>query len=68
MEDKNRRRCTHRWVLSEPSLNSVSGTCRNCGAHRTYPSVLELYQSTPDYQELDRKNVVQSMELAAAGE
>ena len=62
MEDTTSRRCTHRWVLGEPTMSTVSGVCRYCGAHRTYPSVLELHQATPDYAELDRKTVVRSLE------
>ena len=68
MEDTTSRRCTHRWILGEPTLNSVSGVCRNCGAHRTYPSVLELRQTTPDYAELDRKTVVRSLEVTTLSE
>ncbi len=68
MEDTNSRHCTHRWILGEPTMSSVSGVCRNCGAHRTYPSVLDLRQATPDYAELDRKNVVRSLEVAALSE
>ncbi len=65
MEDTTSRRCTHRWVLGEPTMSTVSGVCRNCGAHRTYPSVLELHQPTPDYAELDRKTVVRPLETTA---
>ena len=65
MEDTTSRRCTHRWVLGEPTMSTVSGVCRYCGAHRTYPSVLELHQATPDYAELDRKTVVRSLETTA---
>lgn len=65
MEDATSRRCTHRWVLGEPTMSTVSGVCRYCGAHRTYPSVLDLRQATPDYAELDRKTVVRSLEGTA---
>ncbi|MCH7698153.1 MAG: hypothetical protein IH865_04350 [Chloroflexi bacterium] len=68
MEDTTSRRCTHRWVLGEPTMSTVSGVCRHCGARRTYPSVLGLHQSTPDYAELDRKAVVRSLEAIALGE
>ena len=68
MEDTTSRRCTHRWVLGEPTMSTVSGVCRYCGAHRTYPSVLELRQATPDYAELDRKAIVRSLEATATVE
>lgn len=68
MEDTNRKRCTHRWVLGEPTINTVSGVCRKCGRRRTYPSVLEMYQAAPDYVELENKHIVQSFELVASGE
>ncbi len=68
MEDTTTRHCTHRWILGEPTMSSVSGVCRKCGAQRTYPSVLDLRQSTPDYAELDRKTVVRSLEVTAMSE
>ncbi len=60
--------CTHRWVLGEPSLSTVSGVCKHCGLHRTYPSTLEVRESTPDYAELDRTRTIRSIEIAALGE
>lgn len=49
------KQCIHRWVLSEATMRNVQATCRRCGAHRTYPSAIELdyYQSVPNYDELD---------------
>ena len=68
MEDTTSRRCTHRWVLGEPTMSTVPGVCRKCGAQRNYPSVLDLRQTTPDYAELDRKTVVRSLEVIAMSE
>ena len=68
MENTTNRHCTHRWVLGEPTMSTVSGVCRYCGAHRTYPSLLELHQSAPDYAELDRKTIVRSLEATAVFE
>ena len=68
MEDTHYANCTHRWVLGEPNLSTVSGVCKNCGLHRTYPSALEVRESTPDYAELDRSRTIRSIEIAALGE
>ncbi len=68
MDDTHTTSCIHRWILGEPTMNTVSGVCRKCGAHRRYPSTLQLYEATPDYAELDRSKVVRSLELASSGE
>ncbi len=68
MGDMRNANCTHRWVLGEPNLTTVSGVCKNCGLHRTYPSTLEMRESTPDYAELDRSRTIRSIEIAALGE
>ena len=68
MGDTNYTYCTHRRVLGVPNLSTVSGVCKNCGLHRTYPSTLEFRESTPDYAELDRSRTVRSIEIAALGE
>jgi hypothetical protein len=49
------KQCVHRWVLSEATMRDVQATCRRCGAHRTYPSAIELdyRQAVPNYVELD---------------
>jgi len=54
------KQCVHRWVLSEATMRDVQATCRRCGAHRTYPSAIELdyYQAVPNYDELDDSVVV----------
>lgn len=51
MMDSHTRTCTHRWVLGEPERGGIQGTCRRCGAHRTYPSGLEPIeeQAGPDF-------------------
>jgi len=53
MHGRNPADCTHRWVLSEPQPNSIQGVCRRCGAHKRYPSVLELPESYSDRPEAD---------------
>ena len=68
MGDTHNTNCTHRWVLGEPGLNTVSGVCKHCGLRRTYPSTLQMYEATPDYAELDRSRTVRSIEIAALGE
>ena len=68
MGDTHYTNCTHRWVLGEPSISTVSGVCKNCGLHRTYPSTLGMHESTPDYAELDRSRTIRSIEIAALGE
>jgi hypothetical protein len=49
------KQCVHRWVLSEPTMRDVQAACRRCGAHRTYPSAIQLdyRQTVPNYVELD---------------
>jgi hypothetical protein len=49
-------------------MNTVSGVCRNCGAHRNYPSTLELFEATPDYAAADRSKIVRSFEVASMSE
>lgn len=39
--------CTHRWILGDPRLGKVEGLCRRCGAQRSFPSALELFDATP---------------------
>ncbi len=68
MDDTHTTSCIHRWILGEPTMNTVSGVCRKCGAQRRYPSTLQLYEATPDYAELDRNKVVRSLEIASMGE
>ena len=68
MGDTYYTNCTHRWALGEPTLSTVPGVCKNCGLRRTYPSTLELRDSTPDYAELDRSRTIRSIEVAALGE
>jgi hypothetical protein len=50
MESRTRT-CTHRWVLGEPERGGIQGTCRRCGAQRTYPSGLEPIEeeAVPDF-------------------
>lgn len=54
MEQPRTTACIHRWVLGEPTWESVPGVCRRCGAQRNYPSGLEIAEAVTDYQELDR--------------
>lgn len=68
MEDLATKQCTHRWVLGQPGLGGINGICRRCGASRLYPSTLDLYEHTPDYDEHDRKQIVRSLEATAIGE
>ena len=61
--------CIHRWVLSEPSLQTVRGVCRRCGAHRTYPAGLEYYpQAFTEYEELDRSRPLLAKDAASLEE
>jgi hypothetical protein len=53
VEEHRSTQCTHHWLLSEPDMGSVQGTCRRCGARRTYPSSVEIPEAIPDYEELD---------------
>jgi len=55
-------------VLGQPGLSGIPGTCRNCGANREYPATLELFETTPDYEEADRTSIVRSLEAATLGE
>ena len=68
MGDSHYANCTHRWVLGEPNISTVSGVCKNCGLRRTYPSTLGMRESTPDYAELDRSQTIHTIEIAALGE
>jgi hypothetical protein len=55
--------CVHRWILSEPSRGSVRGTCRRCGAHRSYAAGIEL---PPPPEDEDDEVVLDLPALAAA--
>lgn len=33
--------CAHHWVLGQPRLGMIDGTCRKCGEVRVYPAVLD---------------------------
>lgn len=52
--------CIHRWVLGEPTMDKVYGTCRRCGAQRTYPSGLEIPEAVTDYEELNPRRLLRS--------
>ncbi len=52
MGRNQRASCIHRWVLGEPQYGTVDGTCRRCGARRSYPSGPEFPEAVPDYEEL----------------
>ena len=68
MDDTHTTSCTHRWILGTPTMSTVSGVCRKCGAQRSYPSTLELYEATPDYAAVDRNQVVRSFQVASMAE
>lgn len=68
MQGRQSTPCIHRWILSEPRQGSIEGTCRRCGARRTYPSGLEFPEPVSDYEELDRGRPVLSMETASLEE
>lgn len=57
--------CIHRWVLGEPRNGKVEGSCRRCGAHRTYPSGLELPDTVPNFEELTASRPVLSAATVA---
>lgn len=62
MHGRNPADCTHHWVLSEPKPHAIQGVCRRCGAHKNYPSVLELPERLSDAQQSEAEIPV----LAAA--
>ena len=62
------RPCTHRWVLGEPTLDSVQGICRRCGARRSYPAGLEYYEAAVDYAELDQGRLRVATDSASPAE
>ena len=33
--------CRHHWLLGQPEAGVVRASCRNCGAVRDYPAVLD---------------------------
>jgi hypothetical protein len=68
MEDTTNNGCIHRWVLGEPGLGGISGSCRNCGASRLYPASLDMYEHVPDYDEQENNKLVRSLELTTLGE
>lgn len=68
MERQPSGACIHRWVLGEPTLETVSGVCRRCGARRTYPSALEHTGAVTDYEELDRNRLRASLEAKSREE
>ena len=45
--------CIHRWLLGEPHRGTIEGTCRRCGARRTYPSGLEMPEAPLNAEEPD---------------
>jgi|FLYL01.1.fsa_nt_gi hypothetical protein len=53
--------CIHHWVLTEPNEREVRGTCRRCGARRTYPVVVEVPDAAPE-DEVVPASVVAAME------
>jgi len=57
--------CVHRWILSEPSKGSISGTCRRCGAHKRYPAGIEL-PPPPEEDEEEEEEVLDLPALAAS--
>lgn len=36
--------CRHHWVLGQPREGVVPGRCRQCGAEREYPAVLDDFE------------------------
>lgn len=59
--------CVHRWILSEPSKGSISGTCRRCGARKVYSSGIQPLQPPPEDSE-DEEEEVEVLEGAALAE
>ena len=35
--------CRHHWLLGQPANGWIEGHCKNCGAVRSYPAVIEDY-------------------------
>jgi hypothetical protein len=58
--------CVHRWILSEPSRGSVNGTCRRCGAQRSYPAGIQLPPPPEEPEEEEEVVVLEGPALAAS--
>ncbi len=52
--------CVHRWILGEPTMQSVPGVCRRCGAQRSYPSGIEIPEAVPDHTGLNQLSTVRT--------
>ena len=65
MEETSSITCVHRWILAEPSMGSISGTCRRCGAKRSYPAGIEP-PPPPAEDEEEEEVVVEEMPALAA--
>lgn len=57
--------CVHRWILSQPSRGSISGTCRHCGARKNYPAGIQL-PPPPEEDEEPEEEVELDLEALAA--
>jgi len=60
--------CVHRWILGEPTMQSVPGVCRRCGAQRSYPSGIEIPEAVPENKELNQLTTVRTSESASPRE
>ncbi len=56
--------CIHRWILSQPSKGSISGTCRHCGARKNYPAGIQL--PPPPEEDEEEEEVELDLEALAA--
>jgi hypothetical protein len=65
MDRQRTSSCTHRWVLGEPTLTSVPGVCRRCGARRAYPAGLGFHEALVDHEELDHRRLRVAIDAAA---
>ena len=58
--------CIHRWILSEPSKGRVTGSCRRCGATKSYPAGIEMPPPPQEPEEEEEEEVLDVPELAAS--
>lgn len=58
--------CVHRWMLSEPSKGSIRGSCRRCGAQKSYPAGIELPPPPEEGEEEEEEPELDLAVLAAS--
>ena len=48
--------CVHHWVLAEPQAGRVPGSCKHCGATRSFPGSPEGSDRFDDYREITQSS------------